>query len=68
VGAGEFGKTRSACNTFMMLQRMAAEWYSERVREKGRLKGKQHQEEGNEGREVVKPKGRRGTMSEGENR
>lgn len=34
VGAGEFGKTRSACNTFMMLQRMAGEWCRETVRER----------------------------------
>lgn len=42
------------------------------VWEKGRLKGKQHQEEGNlEGREAKEPKGRRGkrgTAREGENR
>lgn len=45
---------------------------TERLWEKGRLKGKQHQEEGNlEGREAKKPKGRRskrGTTKEGENR
>lgn len=33
VGAGEFGKTQSACNTFMLLQRMARERYRESVRE-----------------------------------
>lgn len=34
MGAGEFGKTRSACNTFMILQRVAGEWYRETVRER----------------------------------
>lgn len=55
MGVREFGKTRSACNTFMMLQRLAGEWYRESVR----LKGKQRQEERN-----LKARGTKGTKGE----
>lgn len=69
MGAGEFGKTQSACNTFMMLQRVAGEWYRESVRERettreavsGRRKprgGKQRNQRGEEAKEGQREKER----------
>lgn len=54
----EFGKTRSACNTFMMLQRLAGVWYSVREGETKR--------EAASGRR--KPRGERSKGTEGEKR
>lgn len=58
VGVREFRKTRSACNTFMMLQRLARVWYSVRESETKR--------EAASGRR--KPRGERSKGTKGEKR